>query len=127
MIVSNLRHTALTDRTEGEIAMSEKEWQEFAGMTFAPWKPRTISEFNAMCDLAAAKHMADDDPMGGVHAASVQVMKFGPNGEINFPITPDQEAYMTKYGTFPTAEQLAAFRDERDAGRESGPRLALVS
>lgn len=126
MIVSNLRHTALTERTEGDIAMSESEWQEFARLTFAPWRPRTISEFNAMCDLAAAKYMADDDPMGGVHAASVEVMKFGANGEINYPITRDQEAFMTKHGTFPTPEQLVEFRDERDSQPRPGSHLKLV-
>lgn len=122
MILTNTRHNLLFARTDGDISMSEKEWREFAEATAAPYRPRTALEFNAMCDLAIARHFADGDPMGGVRAVEVEGMKFGPNGEINFPITPEQDDYMRKHGTFPSAEDLQAYRRGED-----GPGLDEVS
>lgn len=39
-----------------KITMTADEAREFADATFAPWTPRTIDEFQAMCDLASARH-----------------------------------------------------------------------
>lgn len=130
MILSNPRDNILFERTDGDISMSDTEWRQFEAATRAPYRPRTVLEFNAMCDLAIARHFADGDPMGGVRAVEVEAMKFGPRGEINFPITPEQNAYMAKHGIFPTAEQLQAYRQGEDGpgpgeGR-SKPALSVV-
>lgn len=130
MILTNTRNNLLFERADGDITMSDREWSQFAAATAAPYRPRTVLEFNAMCDLAIARHFADGDPMGGVRAVEVEAMKFGPNGEINFPITPEQDDYMRKHGKFPSPEDLQAYRRGEDGpGVEEGrgkPALSVV-
>ena len=104
--------------SDGKITMSEAEWQEFAAATFAPWRPRTIEEFNAMVDLAIAKLRADgDDPLLGGHLAGLDAIKFGASGEANFPVNQRWLAYVKRHGVAPTAEQLQAF--------DEAPRVTL--
>ena len=70
-----------------KITMSPDEWETFRDATFAPWQPRTIAEFNAMCDLGVARHMHENiDGNGWLYTIACDSMKFGPNGEVNFPI-----------------------------------------
>lgn len=129
MILSNVEVCSFTNLADGHISMSASEWQQFQRMTNAPYRPRTIREFNAMCDMAVARHDAEFrigvDDLGLCRAVAVQVMKFGPNGEVNFPITPAQDAYMKKHGTFPTGEELAQFLATSAGGIER-PHLELV-
>jgi len=100
--------------SEGKITMSAAEWDEFAGATFAPWMPRTPREFDAMVDLGMARHLAENtDGQGYLHAIALEAMKFGPEGEVNFPIDKRRMAFMKVHGTWPTDDQLRAF--EADA------------
>ena len=116
MLVSDTHQSVFTGTLDGTITMSQGEWQQFLAATSAPYKPRSILEFNAMCDLAAARYLHENvEGMGGMHAVAVEAMKFGPNGEINFPLTSAQDDYMKKHGTFPSAEQLQEFLRERGA------------
>lgn len=106
------------------ITMSDSEWSQFQEMTRAPWRPRTIDEFNAMCDLGSAVHMAEDTmSMGPVFAANTQRIKFGQDGQANFPADKRKLAYVEQYGHSPTAEQLEAFV-RGDAPKRPG--LSLV-
>jgi hypothetical protein len=113
--------------SDNKITMSAAEFQEFAAATFAPWHPRTIAEFNAMCDLGMARHLADDtDGAGFMHAIAVDAMKFGDDGQVNFPLDKRRMAYVKVHGIWPTDAQLADFEDaaEAPAGK---PRLELVT
>lgn len=112
---------------EGRIRMTDNEWKEFERLNWAPWRPRTPAEFNAMCDLAIARHQVEDtDGLGEVYAIATAQMKFGPNGEVNFPADKRREAYVKVHGTWPNDEQLAAF----DAGElpdpGTKPQLSIV-
>lgn len=122
MLVSDTRHSVFAGTVDGTITMSHSDWQQFLAATGAPYKPRSIMEFNAMCDLAAARYLYENvEGMGGMNAVAVEAMKFGPNGEVNFPLTSGQDEYMKKHGTFPSAEQLQQFL------RESGAPGAVVT
>jgi hypothetical protein len=110
---------------DGRITMSESEWLQFQTVTLAPWKPRTPEEFNAMCDLGSAAHRAaDTEGMGDVYALAPQKMKFGANGEVNFPADQRRLAYVKVHGHAPTEDQLQAFEDGVTPKR---PGLSLVS
>lgn len=96
--------------SNGKITMSSAEAQEFASATFAPWTPRTIAEFNAMCDLGSARHLADNTGgQGFMFALEAEGMKFGENGEINFPMDRRKMAYLKVHGTWPTDEEARNF------------------
>lgn len=96
----------------GTLTMSADEWADFQRITHAPWKPRTPEEFNAMCDLGAARHKADDtDGKGWIHAMGCSEMKFGPEGEINFPADARRLAYVKVHGTWPSDEELRGFEN----------------
>lgn len=111
--------------SENKITMGADEWNEFAAATFAPWIPRTVAEFNAMCQLGSARHLADDtDGQGFMHALAVEAMMFGPNGEVNFPIDKRRMEYVKVHGNWPTDEQLHAFESADGALRR--PALSLV-
>ncbi|MDO9236200.1 MAG: hypothetical protein Q7U28_09245 [Aquabacterium sp.] len=102
---------------EGRIKMSDEEWVKFQNLNWAPWKPRTPAEFNAMCDLASARHIAENtEGLGEVFAIATDKMKFGASGEINFPEDPRRLEYVKVHGSWPTDAELAAF--------ESSPILA---
>ena len=110
---------------EGRIVMSDEEWATFAAATFAPWRPRTPAEFNAMADLGSARHMAENTRgIGGFLAIGAEAMKFAPDGEIRYPPNMRKHAYLKEHGSWPTAEQLRRFEFNVDAlGR---PALKLV-
>lgn len=118
MIVTNLRPDHYTDKMNGDIAMSDAEWTKFQAHTAAQWRPRTISEFNAMCDLAAARYQVEEDD--GMGASAMDGMKFTPEGEARFPMTEERRAYFAKYGRYPTTEQLREFSAGTDAPRAPG-------
>jgi hypothetical protein len=110
--------------SNGKITMSSAEAQEFASATFAPWTPRTIAEFNAMCDLGSARHLADNTGgQGYMFALEAEGMKFGENGEVNFPMKRQKMAYLKLHGVWPSEEQIQAFDGARPA---SAPTLAVV-
>lgn len=93
-----------------KITMTPDEWAQFQEMTFAPWRPRTIGEFNAMCRLAYERFLAESkDGLGVLDALAAEAMMFGENGEQNFPQDKRKLDYAKVHGTWPTAEQLAAF------------------
>ena len=103
---------------DGRLTMNEDEWKEFAEATFAPWMPRTPREFDAMIDLGIARHLVENTGgTGGIHAIAADGMRFGANGEINFPPDRLKQAYIRRYGTWPTASQLAEF----EAGKTPTP------
>lgn len=114
----------------GEIKMSPSEWEEFEQRTFAPWKPRTPEEFNAMCDLASIRHGIDNTAgMGELLAKSVQSIKFGAGGEINFPEKRSELEYIRIHGEAPSPEQLAEFEGRGravTAGAPHRPSIQLV-
>lgn len=104
------------------LSMSDDEWAEFQRMAYAPWKPRTPEEFDAMCELGAARHKAENtDGAGWRHALGCMAMKFGPDGEVNFPVNARQMAYVKVHGTWPSPEQLRDF--EGSPARASGLRV----
>ena len=106
------------------LTMSADEWADFQRITHALWKPRTPEEFNAMCDLGAARHKADNtDGTGWIHAMGCSEMKFGPQGEMNFPADARRLAYVKAHGTWPCDEQLREF-EESPSPR--GPGLNVV-
>ena len=72
---------------DGQIRMSQSEWTDFQDVNWAPWKPRTAEEFNAMCDLAVARHRAENTGgFGEIFAQATLAMKFSPDGMANFPL-----------------------------------------
>jgi hypothetical protein len=92
---------------DGKIMMSTAEAREFAEATFAPWTPRTVAEFNAMCELGSARHLVDNtEGAGFMHALAAEGMRFGENGEVNFPINKQKAAYMKVHGVWPTDQQV---------------------
>jgi len=94
------------------LSMSVDEWVDFQGFTRAPWRPRTPEEFNAMCDLGAARHKVDNtDGIGWIHAMACSEMKFGPEGEMNFPADARRLAYVKVHGTWPNEKQLHEFEN----------------
>ncbi|MEJ8839361.1 hypothetical protein [Ramlibacter sp. AN1133] len=98
--------------------MSDAEWQQFAAVTFAPWLPRTRAEFDAMCALGSARHLADNTGgQGFMHALAAEAMAFGADGEVNFPIDQRRTAYMKLHGAWPTDDELKA----SEAPRTSRP------
>ena len=106
--------------SDSKITMSGAEWEEFASATFAPWLPRTVAEFNAMCQLGSARHLAENtDGQGFMHALAVEAMMFGPDGEVNFPIDKRRMEYVKVHGAWPSDEQLHAF--EAAGGRQRPP------
>ncbi len=96
--------------TNNQITMSESEWKLFQELTWAPWRPRTPEEFNAMCELARARHMADNTGgVGIIHAIGVEAIKFGLDGKMNFPEDKRRTSYLKVFGTWPTQEELDEF------------------
>jgi hypothetical protein len=109
--------------SEGKITMGADEAQQFKDATFAPWTPRSIAEFNAMCDLGSARHLVDNtEGAGFMHALAVEAMKFGDNGEANFPIDRRRMEFVRVRGTWPTDEELKEFE-----GQPQRAALKLVS
>lgn len=112
--------------SDNKISMSPAEFQEFADATFAPWMPRTVAEFNAMCDLGMARHLAENTGgTGFMHAIGIDAMKFGENGEVNFPMDKRRLAYLRAHGTWPMDPELKAFEEGGEAAR-GAPRLTVV-
>ena len=111
---------------DGRITMSEAEWREFAAATFAPWMPRTPAEFDAMCALGSARHLAENTGgRGFMHALAAEAMAFGGNGEVNFPIDRRRREYVMVHGSWPSDEQLRGF--EAAAATPKRPTLGLVN
>lgn len=109
---------------DGLIRMSDAEWLKFQELCFAPWRPRSQAEFDAMCDLAKARHIVDNtNALGHVIALSIDGIKFGPNGEINFPEDQRRLAYAKVHGTWATDAELAEF----DGQPKARPTLSVVS
>lgn len=107
---------------DGKLTMSDAEWREFAELTFAPWKPRTPREFNAMVELGMARHVAENtDGEGYMFDIALDAMKFGENGEINFPMDRRRMSYVQVHGSWPTDQQLREFE-----GQDSSPRPGLT-
>lgn len=107
----------------GRIEMTASELDAFSAATFAPWTPRTIAEFNAICDLGSARHLVDNTGgQGFMFALEAEGMKFGENGEVNFPMDQRKMAYLKAHGTWPTEEQFRAF----EADGQVVPRLSVV-
>lgn len=102
--------------------MSPSEEQEFKNATNAPWTPRTVAEFNAMCDLGSAYHLVENTGgQGFMHALEAEGMKFGENGEVNFPMDRRKMAYLKAHGTWPSDDEARSFESARP-----GPSLSVV-
>jgi len=96
----------------GALSMTPDEWADFQRITHAPWPPRTSEEFDAMCDLGAARHKAENtDGKGWLHAMGCISMKFGPEGEMNFPADSRRLAYVKAHGSWPSDDQLGEFEN----------------
>jgi len=109
---------------DGKIAMSDAEWQQFSTATFAPWVPRSPAEFDAMCALGSARHLAENTGGHGfMHALAAEGMAFGANGEVNFPIDKRRMAYVKAHGCWPSEEQLCDFEAALGAPQRAGLRL----
>ena len=113
---------------DGRIRMTDKEWLQFKQLNWAPWRPRTPEEFDAMCDLAIARHRADNtDGLGEVYAIATKAMKFGPKGEINFPEDHRRLAFVKVHGYWPNDAQLNEFESgEMQAPHEWRAKLTVV-
>lgn len=110
----------------GRIEMTASEFEAFAAATFAPWKPRTVAEFNAMCNLGAARHLAENTGGAGfMHALEAEGMLFGEDGTANFPMDQRKMDFVKKHGTWPTAEEFKTFLAAGDVAA-APPKLALV-
>lgn len=110
----------------GRIEMTAREFEAFAAATFAPWQPRTIGEFNAMCRLGYERHLVDNTGGAGfIPALACEGMMFNEDGTPNFPMDPRKEAYMRQHGTWPTDAQLREFLEATGADKGS-PTLQLV-
>jgi len=95
---------------DGLIQMTEAEFQQFRSHTNAQWRPRTPREFDLMVELAIEGHRIDDSTgLGAIICVGLAQMKFGLNGEINFPADRRRDAYLKAHGTWPTDEQLVEF------------------
>ena len=95
---------------DGRIRMTDKEWLQFQRMIWAPWRPRTPEEFNAMCELAMARHRVENtEGMGEIYAVATKAMKFGPNGEVNFPEDKRRTDFIKVHGYSPNKQQLEDF------------------
>lgn len=104
---------------DGKITMTGSEWAEFEKATFAPWTPRTVREFQAMCDLGAARHLHENTGgQGFMLAIACDAMKFGEDGKANFPSDQRRMAYIKVHGVSPTDEELAEFEGR---GTGTGP------
>ncbi len=76
-----------------------------------------------MCDLASARLRADDESFENTFIAeAVQSIKFGANGEVNFPEDKRKLDYVKVHGTWPSEEELTTWLG---ASKERVP-LALV-
>ena len=93
--------------TEDKIVMADEEWKLFQKLTEAPWKPRTKGEFDAMAELGAQYHLAQNtEGVGVVHALASRAVKFGPNGEVNFPINQHKMDYIRFHGEPPATQAV---------------------
>lgn len=109
---------------DGKLTMNDSEWREFAEATFAPWMPRTPREFNAMVDLGIARHLAENtDGQGFMYEIALDAMKFGEDGQANFPMDKRRMSYVQVHGSWPSEEELRSFEDQQPVRR---PALALV-
>lgn len=107
---------------DGKITMTQTEWVEFESITFAPWRPRSIAEFNAMCELGAARHKVENDNgQGWIHAVTCKSIKFSEDGRANFPEDKRRMAYVKVHGMWPTDEELAEFEGRGPGAPSPGP------
>lgn len=112
---------------KGRIEMTTSEFEVFAAATFAPWKPRTIGEFDAMCRLGAARHLADNTGGAGfMYALEAEGMMFGEDGQANFPMDQRKMGYLKKHGTWPSDAELQAFVEAASVNGDR-PKLTLVA
>lgn len=102
--------------SDGQLTLSNSEWALFQEVTFAPWRPRTRDEFNAMCKLGAIRHMIENTGgVGWMRALACEDIMFGENGEINFPQDKRRMAYLKVHGTWPSDAELADFESQSTA------------
>lgn len=108
-----------------QITMTASEWTMFKELTFAPWTPRTIDEFNAMCDLGRARHFHEKTDGSFIAGLACDCAKFDEDGTAHFPPDNRKLAYIKAFGKSPTPEQLVAFENgELQAGAR--PSLTVV-
>lgn len=106
-----------------KITMTADEAREFADATFAPWSPRTIDEFQAMCDLASARHRHENtNGVGYMFAIAVEGMKFGEDGSANFPMNREKLEHLRKHGTWPNGVPGAEGGQDGQPGAPGGLR-----
>lgn len=98
MILSTKRdHPFLENQVDADLQLTQAEWELFQDITDATYRPRTIAEFNAMCDLAGARYAADyreAEKKGDQKTCSVAMIRvinasaarFGADGECHFSI-----------------------------------------
>lgn len=90
------------------LQMTDSEWSMFSELTGAPWRPRSVKEFNAMCDLAIARLEVEQPDTCTVARLGIWAAKFDPDGKAHFP-PPNSErlAFAKEHGRYPGADELA--------------------
>jgi len=98
MILSNNRqHPYLDGHVDADIQMTQAEWEMFKDITDATYRPRTMAEYNAMCDLTGARFAADyqeaqkKGDAKTMQVAMVRVIncgmaRFTPDGSVNLKL-----------------------------------------
>lgn len=109
--------------------MTEAEWLQFKAITNAQWRPRTVEEFNAMCNLAAAKAHADTPGgFGIINGLEAESIRFDENGEMKFPPNPRKQAFIKEFGREPkNMEELGAFERGELKNNYSTPKLDVIT
>ena len=108
------------------ITMTDSEWVRFQALTFAPWVPQTIDEFNAMCDLGRARHHRTGGGPGNHEGISCDCIKFDEDGTPHFPENHRKLAFIKVHGYSPSDQELAMFESGEMPTSGKPPKLSLL-
>jgi len=114
------------------ITMTDHEWESFRIMTRAQSVPKTIEEFNTMCDIAA-QQKCDEDPINGpMWMMGTLAMKFSPDNTPNFPLNSARNMCMRDTraagidkpdGWRPTEAEVAEYLEKKKQEAEPSPNV----
>ena len=106
-----------------KISMTDSEWSLFFYMTQAPWRPRTVDEFQAMCNLAIARMECDFGVDNFMALIAVEQIMFTPEGKANFPMDKEKIERMKITGKWPSDEEMRAQAAAQEATPSKGLHL----
>lgn len=118
------------------IQLSEPEWQRMQELlgNAAVWRPRSIDEHNAMCDLGAACARNEDTGIDATRRAlACLALRFNDDDTPSaaMVITEDGILFLQEFGQVPDDEQMADWRAGRPVKlrppEPPQPRIRLVS